>query len=95
MSREEEALEVLMVQAEVAHGSYEAVELGGVYDERWADWYAAYAVDHGIDRILGHAVKAGDLGRFLAGAFADFQAATAPAGEAWPAYMARRIAAEL
>ena len=32
----------LLRQAAAAHGAYEADELGGVYDERWPEWYAAH-----------------------------------------------------
>jgi hypothetical protein len=32
-------------EAEAAHGKYETEELGGVRDEEWAEWYAAFIVD--------------------------------------------------
>jgi hypothetical protein len=29
-------------RAAAAHGEYESTELGGVYDQAWADWYAKH-----------------------------------------------------
>jgi hypothetical protein len=40
-----EQLTRLLREAEAAHGKYEAEELGGVRDEEWAVWYAAFIVD--------------------------------------------------
>lgn len=38
----------LLRQAEAAHGEYETTVLGGVYDEDWPRWYAAYLLEHGL-----------------------------------------------
>ena len=40
-----EELADLLRKAEAAHGKYEQEELGGVRDEEWASWYAAFIVD--------------------------------------------------
>lgn len=90
-----EALSSLLSQAEEAHGVYETTELNGVYDEDWATWYAAYAVDNGIGDLIGRPVARRDLGRFLASTFADFEAADPKPIESWAAHTARRIVAEL
>lgn len=90
-----QAMTALLRQAEEAHGVYETTELNGVYDEDWATWYAAYAVDNGIGDLLGRPVAQGDLGRFLASTFADFKAADPKPIEPWAAHTARRILAEL
>jgi hypothetical protein len=37
------AVEALLSETEAAHGAYEAADLGGVYDQDWPAWYAAYA----------------------------------------------------
>lgn len=85
----------LLVRTAEAHGRYEESELDGVYDQEWAGWYAAYAVEHGIGDLVGHAVTAERLAGFLADTFAEFrQIEPEPAG-GWPGYASRRIVAEL
>jgi hypothetical protein len=86
-----EAVTMLLTEAERAHGTYEADELGGVYDQHWADWYAAYAVEHGIGEVLGHDVSVDRLGPLLGTAFADFEAS---GRGSWAPYVAQRIVAE-
>jgi hypothetical protein len=90
-----EAVTALLVQAEGAHGVYETTELHGVYDQDWARWYAAYAVDHGLGEIVGHAIAADRLAEFLAAAFADYQRSDPKPTETWAAVIAGRIVAEL
>jgi hypothetical protein len=85
------ATAALLSETEAAHGEYEAAELGGVYDEAWPAWYAAYAVDHGIGDILGRQIEPEDLGAFLTRAYAEFEHAD-PKTESWQTYVARRIA---
>lgn len=89
-----EAIGALLVQAEKAHGAYEASELKGVYDQEWPRWYAAYAVDHGIGSMLGRTVTAEELERFLASSYAEFQHTEPKPTEPWATFTARRIAAE-
>lgn len=90
-----EAINQLLTQAEAAHGQYEAAELNGVYDQEWARWYAAYAVEHGIGERLGHDLSADRLAQLLASSFAEFKQTAPKPPEAWAAYAARRIAADL
>lgn len=90
-----EAIRALLVEAERAHGTYEATELNGVYDEDWPRWYAAYAVEHGIGALLGAEVTSDRLAAFLAGTNSDFERLEPKPGEPWSAYTARRIASEL
>jgi hypothetical protein len=85
----------LLVRTAEAHGRYEESELGGVYDREWARWYSAYAVEHGIGDLVGHAVSAERLARFLADTFADFQRIEPEPTGGWPGYTSRRIVAEL
>ena len=50
----EKAVAALLREAESAHGAYETDVLGGVYDEAWPAWYAAYLLDHGLgDHLPG------------------------------------------
>jgi len=95
MSVDIEALTALLARTGEAHGVYEESELNGVYDQQWPRWYAGYAVDHGIGTLIGHDITADELARFLASSNADLERIEAAAREPWPAYTARRIAAEL
>jgi hypothetical protein len=91
-----EAVTNLLTEAESAHGIYETLDLGGVYDRDWASWYAEYAIEHGLAEILGHATPLDRVGPFLATAYAEFEQLEPPPdrGE-WAGYIARRIVEEL
>jgi hypothetical protein len=90
-----EAVNALLVQAEEAHGAFETTELKGVYDEEWPRWYAAYAIEHGIGALLGHAVTTDQLAQFLARTSFELKQTEPVPSEPWAAYTARRITAEL
>ena len=90
-----EAVSALLSETEQAHGVYETTVLGGVYHKEWAEWYAVYAVEHGIGALLGHPVSADQLATFLAGTFVEFRDAEPKPTEPWTTWTARRIAAEL
>ena len=85
----------LLGEASAAHGIYEETVLNGVYHKEWADWYAAYAVDHGIGDLIGHAIAAEDLAPFLVATNVDLEQAEPKPTGSWAAYTAGRIAAEL
>jgi hypothetical protein len=89
------AVEALLVEAEQAHGRYEATELDGVYDQEWPQWYAAYAVDHGLGELLGHDVTTDELAALLARGFAEFDGTEPKPAASWSTHIARRIASEL
>lgn len=88
------ALEALLTQAEEAHGVYETSELNGVYDEQWPRWYAQYAVDHGIAALIDRGVTVDELAAFLEASWDQTRRADAQPTEPWPAYTARRLAAD-
>lgn len=90
-----ETVTALLVETSVAHGKHEEADLGGVYDQAWARWYAAYAVEHGIGALVGHDVTTDQLAQFLAGTFVEFQQTEPKPTRTMAAYTARRIAAEL
>ena len=90
-----EALSALLAQTQEAHGVFEATELNGVYDQEWAQWYAAHAFEHGIGAVLGHDVTADQLAQFLASSYADLEQMDPKPTEPWAAYTARRIAEDL
>lgn len=85
----------LLVQTETAHGEFEEAELKGVYDQDWPRWYAAYAVEHGIRTLVGHAITVEQLAEFLASTNAEFAQTGPEPREPWAIYMARRITAEM
>ncbi len=89
-----EAVTALLSKAETAHGVFETNELNGVYDENWAEWYAAYAVEHGIGKIIGRHVAADELAGFLSGTFTDFKEHEATSTDSWATYTAGRITTE-
>jgi len=90
-----EAIATLLIEAERAHGAYETSELNGVYDTDWPRWYAAYAVEHAIGELLGREVATDDLATFFATGYAEFERADPKPSEAWAAWTARRLAADL
>jgi hypothetical protein len=90
-----EAINALLVETMEAHGTFEATELNGVYDQEWPRWYAAYAVEHGIGELVGHAVTVDELAEFLASRNVEFEKTEPKPNEPWAAYTARRISAEL
>ena len=90
-----DAINALLVQAERAHGVFEATELKGVYDQAWPRWYAAYAVEHGIAALVGHPVTTDELAQFLANSNVVFEQTEPKPDEPWSAYTARRISLEL
>ena len=85
----------LLVETMKAHGAYEATELEGVYDQDWARWYAGYAVDHGMGKLIGLDVSGDRLAELLASSNVEYERAEPDAREPWAAYTARRITAEL
>ena len=90
-----EALNALLVQTQEAHGAFEATELNGVYDQEWAQWYAAYAVEHGIGALLGRDVPTDELAQFLTSSYADFERIDPKPSEPWAMHTARRIASDM
>jgi hypothetical protein len=89
------AIEALLLETQAAHGEFETNELNGVYDREWPRWYAQYAVDHEIGKIVGRDVTVDELALFLTNSWDDAQRADPKPTEPWAAYTARRIAAEL
>jgi hypothetical protein len=90
----EKAVAALLREAETAHGAYETNVLGGVYDEAWPAWYAAYLLDHGLgDHLPGAGrLDVAQLTALLARLAADYEQGeqTSP----WPDIYARGIVAE-
>lgn len=87
------AVAALLAEAEHAHGEYETRELNGVYDTDWAQWYAEYAIEQGIGRMLGSQPTAPELAAALANGFSAFEAQEPRPPEGWAAFVAARLAA--
>ncbi len=90
-----DAIDALLVRAEEAHGTYEAEQLNGVYDEAWPRWYAEYVGEHGLSDLLGREAAAPRVAAFLEESFADFERLSPGQVEPWHTYIARRMATEL
>jgi hypothetical protein len=91
-----EAVTNLLIEAESAHGTYEALDLGGVYDRDWASWYAEFLIEHGLDDVIGHPTPLDRVGPLLATTYAEFeQLDPRPDRAAWAQYIARRLVESL
>ena len=90
----EKAVAALLEETEAAHGAYESNVLGGVYDEAWPAWYAAYLVDHGLGHHLSRheSIDLDELTALLARLAADYE--RGDKAIPWPDAYARRIVAE-
>lgn len=82
------AVAELLSQAGAAHGMYEERELGGVYDQRWPQWYAAYLVDHGLGGLVGVELAVERVAAWLSACDATYKAQRPALG--WPAFYAGR-----
>lgn len=88
----EAEIERLLREASAAHALYEKETLGGVRDERWAEWYARHMLEHGANSIEGW--PAGARTREGAAALlarADVSHRANAPHEDWPVYYARYI----
>jgi hypothetical protein len=90
-----EAIQALLSRAEEAHGAYEKTQLTGVYDEQWPQWYATYAIEHGIGQMVGRELTSAQLAQLLALSYTDYKELDPPSAEPWDQFAARRLAAEL
>ena len=87
----ETAIARLLRETERAHAVYEREVLGGVRDEVWPAWYAAYLLDLGLGRHLprGGSTTIEALAAALARLDEDYRRER-PASE-WPEYYARGL----
>lgn len=79
----------LLSRTENAHGQYEETVLNGVYDQSWPQWYAAYAMAHGMGALLPKEITVEQLQRFLAESFEQFKQDNL--GMGWEEYTARQL----
>jgi hypothetical protein len=89
----EQAVAALLREAQTAHAAYETDVLGGVFDEDWPAWYAAYLLDHGLDDRLpgGESLDVATLTAMLARLAADYE--RGEQASPWPDVYARGIVA--
>jgi hypothetical protein len=90
-SETERAIARLLRETERAHAVYEREVLGGVRDEAWPAWYAAYLLDLGLGRHTpqGDSLAADPLAAALT-RLDDAYRREQPAHE-WPEYYARGL----
>ncbi len=89
----ETAVAALLRETETAHGAYETNDLGGVFDQEWPAWYAAYLLDHGLGHHLPAAenLDIANLAAMLARLAADYE--RGDKASPWPDVYARGIVA--
>lgn len=80
----------LLTQAGAAHHEYEQTQLKGRTDAAWAEWYAQFLVDHGVQDIVGTPVTPRQLSQGLTQATESHK--KEQSGLAWAEYTAARIA---
>jgi hypothetical protein len=85
----------LLRETEAAHAVYERDALGGVYDEDWPAWYAAYLREHGLLDVLPRAAALGAEGIAALLAQLDREYRQSQPAEEWPVVYARHLAATL
>ena len=86
-----EAVRDLLLEAETAHGVYESIDLGGVRDQDWARWYGEFALEHGLEDVVGHRIPLDQIGPFLSKAYAEFEQRDPKPSEGWANFVARRV----
>ncbi len=89
----EKAITALLTETKTAHRVYETNVLGGVFDEVWPAWYAAYLLDHGLgDHLPGaDSLDGTNLAAMLAWLAADYEQGDKVSP--WPDVYARGIVA--
>jgi hypothetical protein len=65
MSTQQELVAALLSRTGGAHDAYEKSQLGGVYDQHWPQWYAAYLLEHGLAQLLGASLAPERLSQLL------------------------------
>jgi len=85
------AIRRLLEETLEAHGNYETTELGGVYDEAWADWYATYLLDHGLADQLPDATSLDSSAVSAALSQLNDAYRREQPDEDWPPYYAKRL----
>lgn len=74
-------------RAATAHGVHESEDLGGVYDESWAEWYAA----HMAAELEEYDLQGSDLARLLRNAAERHATAADAHPEEWPQWYATHM----
>ena len=85
-------IESLLIQAEQAHGQYEQTILNGIYDQDWAIWYANYAIDQGIEKVLNRSFSGEQLSQFLSQSYEQYKVEQSQ--KTWAAYTAQKLVEE-
>ena len=89
----EKVVAALLRETQTAHAAYETNDLGGVFDQGWPAWYAAYLLDHGLSDLLpgAESLDVDNLTAMLARLAADYE--RGEQASPWPDVYARGIVA--
>jgi hypothetical protein len=85
-----EEIRDLLLEAKQAHVEYETNELGGKYDEVWAEWYANWLIKQGLNELLEQNYGVESLSRSLV-AMAESQKESSYPPEKWADYYAATL----
>lgn len=83
------AIADLLAQTGAAHGEYEERDLGGAYDQNWAQWYATYLVGYGFGNLLDTNVTVEQVRQWLQACDAAYK--QEQPNIRWENYYAQRI----
>lgn len=84
-----EKIASLLSQAGNAHHHYEQTVLNGVYDRDWPIWYAEYAIEHGLGKLLDRSLSLEQLSQFLSQTNERYEAEKLD--RSWADYTAQQI----
>jgi hypothetical protein len=79
----------LLDRAGNAHHHYEQTVLNGVYDRDWPIWYAEYALEHGLGKLLAQSLTLEQLSQFLDRSNEQYEAENPD--RSWADYTAQKI----
>jgi hypothetical protein len=79
----------LLTQAGNAHHHYEQTVLNGVYDHDWSIWYAEYAIEHCLGKLLERSLSLEQLSQFLSQTNDRYEAEKPD--QSWANYTAHKI----
>ncbi|HLE73179.1 MAG TPA: hypothetical protein VI688_02930 [Anaerolineales bacterium] len=83
------ALADLLRRTQSAHHEHQVNDLGGKYNEEWAQWYAEFLIDNGIADFLASPPKHANLAGFLDQGYRAFEAGGLPGD--WADFIAGQL----
>lgn len=71
------------------HHQYQEEQLGGEYNLGWADWYAEFLLENGLEEVWGREISAEELAAVLNKLDEEYNSEERE--ENWPTYYAARM----